>query len=90
MSGYMKYFVIGGKIMSFVTEDDRVPDKYNEIWEKTKQTLNTKFHSMPVYNKKYTKAKVREFNGVIKTNFLCDKYQKKMCIALHLHSLHNY
>ena len=28
---------------------------------------------MPVYDEKYIKAKVREFNGVIKTNFLGDK-----------------
>ena len=25
---------------------------------------------MPVYNERYIKAKVREFNGAIKTNFL--------------------
>ena len=29
-----------------------------------------KFHSMPVYNEKYIKAKVREFDSVTKTNFL--------------------
>ena len=29
-----------------------------------------KFHSMLVYDEKYIKAKVREFNGVIKTKFL--------------------
>ena len=28
---------------------------------------------MPVYDEKYIKAKVREFNGVIKTNFLGDE-----------------
>ena len=44
-------------------------DKYNDIWDKIKNKLNIKFHSMPVY-KTYIKAKVREFNGVIKTNFL--------------------
>ena len=27
---------------------------------------------MPVYDEKYIKAKVREFHGVIKTNFLSD------------------
>ena len=32
---------------------------------------------MPVYDEKYIKAKVREFNGVIKTNFLGDKVPKK-------------
>ena len=32
---------------------------------------------MLVYNKKYIKAKVREFNGVIKTNFLRDEIPRK-------------
>ena len=35
-----------------------------------KETLNIKFHSMPNHDEKCIKAKVREFNGVIKTNFL--------------------
>ena len=40
---------------------------------------------MPVYDEKYIKAKVREFNGAIKTNFLGDKILKESmhytCIA---------
>ena len=40
---------------------------------------------MPVYDEKYVKAKVREFNGVIKTNFLGDEIPKESmyytCIA---------
>ena len=32
---------------------------------------------MPVYDEKYIKAKVREFNGLIKTNFLGDEIPKK-------------
>ena len=60
-------------------------DKYNEIWDKIKETLNIKFHSIPVYDEKYIKAKVREFNGAIKTNFLGDKIPKESmhytCIA---------
>ena len=32
---------------------------------------------MPVYDKKYIKAKVREFNGLIKTNFLGDEVPKE-------------
>ena len=28
---------------------------------------------MPVYDEKYIKAKIREFNGLIKTNFLGDE-----------------
>ena len=60
-------------------------DKYNEIWDKIKGQLNTKFHSMPVYDEKYIKAKVREFNSVIKTNFFGDEIPKEnvhyTCIA---------
>ena len=71
--------------MSFVIKDDYVLDKYNEIWDKIKETLNIKFHSMPVYDEKYIKVKVREFNGVIKTNFLGDEIPKEnvhyTCIA---------
>ena len=48
-------------------------DKYNKIWDKIKNKLNIKFHSESVYDEKYVKAKVREFDGVLKTNFLGDK-----------------
>ena len=45
-------------------------DKYDGILDVIKDKLDIKFHSGPVYEYKYLKAKVREFNGVIKTNFL--------------------
>ena len=64
-----------------------VLDKYNEIWNKIKNTLNKKFHSMPVYDENYIKAKVREFNGVIKTNFLGNEVPKEI---VYYTSLHNY
>ena len=63
--------------MSFVIKDDDVLDKHNEIWDKIKETLSIKFHSMPVYDKKYMKAKVREFNGVIRTKFSINKIPKE-------------
>ena len=63
--------------MSFVIKDDDVLDKNNEIWDKIKERLSIKFHSTPVYDEKYIKAKVREFNGVIKTNFLSDEVPKE-------------
>ena len=85
MSGYIKYFENGGKIMSFMVRDDNVLDKYNKIWHKIKEKLNIKFHSMPVYDKTYIKAKVREFDSKIKTNFLGDRVPKEnmycTCIA---------
>ena len=67
MSGYIKYFENGE--MSFMVKDPSLLNKYNEIWDKIKEKLNTKFHSMPVYYQTYIKAKVNESDGVIKTNF---------------------
>ena len=76
MSGYVKYFENGGKKMSFMIKNHMCLDKYNEIWNKVKRTLNIKFHSMPAYDEKYIKAKAREFNGIIKTNLLGDEVAK--------------
>ena len=85
MSGYIKYFENGGKNMSFLIKDDEVWDKYDKIWDVIKNKLNIKFHSEPVYEYKYLKAKVREFDGVIKTNFLGNDVPKEnmhyTCIA---------
>ena len=77
MSGYRKYFKNGGKNMSFLIKDDEVWDKYDKIWDVIKDKLGIKFHSEPVYEYKYLKAKVREFNGVIKTNFLGNDVPKE-------------
>ena len=85
ISGYIKYFKNGGKNISFLIKDDNILDKYNEIWDKIKEKLSIKFHSMPVYDQTYIKAKVREFDGKIKTNFLGNDVPKEnmhyTCIA---------
>ena len=70
MSEYIKQFESSGKHVSFVIEDDRVLNNYNKISNKNKKALNIRFHCMPVYDEKYIRAKVREFSGAIKTNFL--------------------
>ena len=85
MSEYIKYFENGGKNMSFMIKNDICLGKHNEIGNKVKKAVNINFHSMPVYDEKYIKATVREFNGVIKTNFLGDEIPKEnvhyACIA---------
>ena len=85
MSGYMKYFENSSKNMSFLIKDNEVWDKYNKIWNVIKNKLKIKFHNGPVYEYKYLKAKGREFNGVIKTNFLNNGISKEnihySCIA---------
>ena len=55
--------------MSFLTKNSEVWEKYEDIWNVIKNKLNIKFHSQPIYKNKYLKAKVRESNGNIKTNF---------------------
>ena len=69
MSGYIKYFENGWKNMSFMVRDISVLNTCNEIWDKIKEKLNIKFHSRPVYDQTDIEAKVREFDGVIKTTF---------------------
>ena len=85
MSGYIKYFENGGKNMSFLIKDDEVWEKYEKIWDVIKNKLGIKFHSEPIYEQKYLKAKVREFDDVIKTNFLGNDMPKEnmhyTCIA---------
>ena len=72
--------------MSFMIEDDSVLVKYNEIWNKIKKKLKIKFNSIPVYDEKYTKAKVTEFNGVVNIKFWGDIVPKEgvhhTCVAL--------
>ena len=77
MSGYIKYFENGGKNMSFLIKDDEVWEIYKKNWDIIKNKLNIKFHSEPIYEEKYLKAKVREFDGVIKTNFLGNDMPKE-------------
>ena len=71
--------------MSFLIKNSEVWEKYEDIWNVIKNKLNIKFHSQPIYENKYLKAKVREFNGNIKTNFLGNDIPKEnmyyTCIA---------
>ena len=71
--------------MSFFIKDDEVCEKYEKIWDGMKNKLGIKFHSKPIYEQKYVEDKVREFDGVIKTNFLGNDTPKEnihdTCIA---------
>ena len=69
MNGYIKYFDDGGKNMSFVTDDEEVYEKYNEIWEVVRKLLKPKFTVGPVRDDKYLIAKLKIFNGTNRTTF---------------------
>ena len=71
--------------MSFLIKDDEVWDKYDQIWDVIKDKLGNKFYSEHVYEYKYLKPKVTQFDGVIQTNFLGNDMPKEnmhySCIA---------
>ena len=85
MSEYIKHFENGSKNMSFLIKNDKVRDKYDKIWEVIKDKLGIVFYSKPVYEYIYLKAKVREFDGIIRTNVLGNGIPKEnihyTCIA---------
>ena len=63
MNGYIKYFDDGGKNMSFVTDDEKVYEKYDEIWNLVKGLLKLKFAASPIRNDKYILAKLKIFKN---------------------------
>ena len=66
----------------FLIKDDEVWDKNDKIWDVIKDKLDIEFHSGRVYEYKFLKAKVREFDWMIKQTFWVMIYQKKICIIL--------
>ena len=66
-------------------KNDKVCDKYDKTWDVIKDKRGINFHSEPASEYKYLKAKVREFDEVIKTNFLGNNIPKEnmhyTCIA---------
>ena len=71
--------------MYYLIKEYKKKKKYGNICDVIKNKLGIKFHIKPVYEYKYLKAKVREFDGVIKTNFLDNDVPKEnmhyTCIA---------
>ena len=73
MNGYIKYFDDDAKKMSFITDDEEVYTKYNEIWNAIKKLLKLKFTVGPIRNDKYLVAKVKVLNEINNTTFADEK-----------------
>ena len=69
MDGYIKYFDDGGKNMTFVTDDEKIYEKYNEIWEVVRNLLKLDFTVSPVRDDIYLVAKLKIFNKINRTTF---------------------
>ena len=67
--------------MSFLITDDELSEKYNQIWEKVKNSLKKEFDSEPVYNGKY---KTKSYDDKTNTNFHNNKIPKEDSQYLYL------
>ena len=63
--------------MSFLIKNEELIGKYNEIWDKVSNSMKKGFDSEPAYNEKYTKTKIKSYDGKINTNFCGDKVLKE-------------
>ena len=72
------------KYMSYLTKDDESLEKYNEMWEKVKNSIKKEFDSEPVYNEQYLETKIKSYKVKINTNFHNNKIPKEgsQCICL--------
>ena len=71
MNAYAKYFDKNSKYLSFLVNNEKNFKKYNEIWEKIKNSFEKQFIIEPVYNDQYIKAKTHFYNA----NFYNNKNQ---------------
>ena len=69
MNGYIKHIDDGGKNASFVTDDEEIYEKYNEIWEVVRKLLKLNFTVGPVRDDKCIVAKLKIFNKINRTAF---------------------
>ena len=77
MIGYVKHFD-SNRTMSFRVINNKLLQKYNQIWEKISNLMNIKFHGEPFYgdNDKYIKIKIKLYGDKINTNFEGKKIPK--------------
>ena len=74
MDGYIKYFDDGGKNMTFAMDDEKIYEKYNEIWEVIRNLLKVEFTVGPVRDDIYLVAKLKIFNKINRTTFNNNNY----------------
>ena len=51
--------------MSFLIKDEKLLEKYNEIWRKVSSIIRKEFDSNPVYNEKCLKTKIKVYLLII-------------------------
>ena len=76
MSEYIKTFKVkegdkdkNNKLMSFCIDDEKLLAKYKSIWSKIEVLKTIKLNTLPVYDDRYIKTKIRTYDDKIYTNF---------------------
>ena len=72
MSGYVKTFKVEDKInklMSFRIDNEKLLKKCKAIWTKIEDFKKIKLNTLPVYDERYIKNKLRTYGDEVYTNF---------------------
>ena len=69
------------KLMSFHIDDEKLLEKYKAIWTKIGDLKNYELNTLPVYDDRYIKAKIRTL--IISIDYLLI-YEKKYYLQVHL------
>ena len=62
MGEYVKTFKVkeeGNKLMRFPIDDEKLLEKYKAIWNKIDDLKNIKLNTLPVYDDRYIKTKIK-------------------------------
>ena len=65
------------KCMYFFIKDEKISEKYYEIWQKVSNVIKKEFDSKPGYNEKYLKTKIKPSNRKFYTNFHIKRNTKR-------------
>ena len=68
----------------FFDKNNKLLEKFSEIWDKVSNTIETEFDSESVCNKKYLWTKLKSNEGKISINFYDNKIPKegRQCLFL--------
>ena len=70
MGGYVKTFTDkNNRLMSFSIDNGKLLEKYKTIWTKIDNLRNIELNTLPVYDDRYTKTKIRTYGDKVYTLF---------------------
>ena len=72
MSAYVQTLKVEykiNKLMSFHIDDEKLLEKYKDLWTKVEDLKNIELDALPVYDDRYIKTKIRTYGDKVYTNF---------------------